>query len=247
MKAPTRKHPACGNARILVAGGAGAGPLFVTLYWRAGRREMASGYSPRRDPVSAIVRSPGGWRQTVNFLVTGLLFCLSARGLRRGRRTKRFDERLLPAVVAAIGVGLIGAGIFPTDIIDPKNSSETPSYGVNGRQRLTLVGAFHTACAVPVFTGMPFACFIGAKRLRSDNKNGLSRLLVAAGIASITAATLHGRSYSEASKLSSTGANPAEPPAAGWLVEHGGTMQRIALVTGFGGISAYLARIALRG
>lgn len=236
------------NSRFSVTAGAVAGPLFVVLYSIAGRREEKNGYDRRRDPVSAIVRSPGGWMQTVNFFATGSLFCLAARGLRRAAASDEPNEKALATVIGSIGAGLIGAGVFPTDIIDRPSrdrESATPSPRVDGPQPLTLTGALHTACAVPVFTGLPTACFVAAHRLRKREIHHLAVLVGGGGVASIVAATLHGKSYKEASEL--TSAEGSAHSRWTWLVDHGGTAQRIALVTGFGGLSAYLARLALRG
>ncbi|GLY93572.1 DUF998 domain-containing protein [Actinoplanes sp. NBRC 103695] len=86
-----------------------AGPLFTATYLVLGVVH-GDGYSAVRHPISSLALGPHGWAQVASFLTSGLLLVLFAAGLRRG-----LGSVALPALVAAGGVGLAGAGIFLSD------------------------------------------------------------------------------------------------------------------------------------
>jgi hypothetical protein len=93
--------------------GAVAGPLFVIVFIIEGA--LRPGYSAMRQPVSALSVGTRGWIQQANFIVVGLLFLAYAFGLRLALQPygASFWESFL---VAAYAVGLIGAGVFVTDM-----------------------------------------------------------------------------------------------------------------------------------
>jgi hypothetical protein len=222
------------TSQVLLACGSVAGPLFVAVYSISGRRLIARGYDPRRDPVSLIVRVPGGGTQTANFLATGMLLCASAVGARKALVAEGatfIGSVSIPVCICAVGIGLIGAGVFPTDVIDPKGRG----VDLEEPQKSRLAGTLHNACAVPVFTGLPIACFICARRFGSIGCKGLSRLSLLSGLSSIAASTVHGWSYGKVRRDETSR-----------LVRHSGTFQRIALVTGLGYLSAFVSRLVLR-
>ena len=115
------------------------GPFFIAVFLIEGL--LRSGYQPLRQPVSALAIGPRGWIQRTNFYVTGLLALLYAFGL-HGALAVYGSSWWLPALVAVFGLGLIGAGIFVTDITGlawPSRAERTRSrsgrYGNCGRGR----------------------------------------------------------------------------------------------------------------
>ena len=69
-------------------------------------------YSQVELPISALATWPGGWVQSVNFVVFGLLMIAYAIGLHLGVRPSRAGV-IGPALLVLSGVGLIVAGFFP--------------------------------------------------------------------------------------------------------------------------------------
>lgn len=65
--------------QALVACGMAAGPVFTLAYLLEGASRVD--YRPFRHPVSSLSLGRGGWAQTVNFLVPGLLSLIFAVGL----------------------------------------------------------------------------------------------------------------------------------------------------------------------
>jgi hypothetical protein len=193
--------------------GALAGPVFVGTYTVTGRR--LSGYDRRRDPVSALARTEVGWIQTLNFLVTGSLTLAGSVGIRRALPAG-IGKRSIPTLVGAVGVGLLGAGVFATDLAE-----ETARVGLSRR------GALHVASAVPFFVGLPTACVISAYRFAAEGRGVLAAVSMNGGVVSMAAATLAGAGFA--------GKQPWEARA--------GTYQRIAIAAGFGWLSLFLGML----
>src|SRR6185295_12186986 len=100
------------NTKTLLRCGVIAGPLF-TLAWIIEGATRA-GYDPLRHPISSLAIGEAGWTQTANFIVTGLLLLAFAVGLRRALQP-RGGSWWGPVLVGAVGLGLLGAGLFVTD------------------------------------------------------------------------------------------------------------------------------------
>jgi hypothetical protein len=206
--------------RTLLRAGVVAGPLFVAAFTVEGATRPD--YSPARHPVSGLALGPGGSRQVANFIVTGGLYLASAVGLARTPAVA--GRRVVPVLVGAVGAGLVGAGMFPTDPISgyPVGTPAMPT----DHSRL---GILHDAFSAPVFLCLPVAAFtqaVSAARARDPRWAAWS---AASGSAMFAAFVLAGGGFSQ---------QPGLTERAGWL-------QRLSLVAGFGWLSA-LATRALR-
>src|SRR5690349_3109539 len=85
------------------------GPLFTLVYLLEGATR--EGYSAWRHPVSSLALVKHGWMQVANFLAGGGLLLAFALGPRRADQRSTW----LPRLIAAVGLGLIGAGICACD------------------------------------------------------------------------------------------------------------------------------------
>src|SRR5204862_2728088 len=74
------------------------------------------GYDPVTTYASDLAVGEASWLQTANFIVFGCLVILFAVGLGRGLAGGR-ALRLSVMLLALTGLGLIIAGVFPTDLI----------------------------------------------------------------------------------------------------------------------------------
>jgi hypothetical protein len=220
------RSPRARSSQIL--GGVLAGPLFVTAFTAIGAARR--GYDWRRYPVSSLAIGRQGWQQRTNFILVGLLYSCAAVGLGRCDR-RRIGPRAVPALVAGVGIGLIGSGLFVTDYV-----GDLPHDGPAGKNkghadalttRPTRTGQMHNLCGIPVFVGVPIA-----------------------GLAS-AATAVHGRDYRWA--FYSAGSSTV---IAGSLLLFGaairgqsrlrgksGILQRISIATGLG----WLSSLSLRG
>lgn len=194
--------------------GVAAPVLFVGSFLVQGA--VRPGYDPLRHPVSSLVLgSPAGRVQVLTFVLTGLLVVGYAVALGRSG-----GGRWTPILVAAVGIGLVGAGIFPADPINgypPGSPVPAPR---------TTAGVLHDLCSTPVFTALPAAALVlGSRLARAGDRPWAcySRLT----------AVLFWACFA----LSSAGFSGV--PA---LVPTGGLWQRLSLVVGL----AWLAATAIR-
>lgn len=100
------------NVRLFALCGVIAPILFTILVFTAAF--LRPGYSHVAQFISELGFGPNAIVQNANFVLTGLLIIAFAYGLPRGI-SEGTRSRKGPALVAAFGVGLIGAGIFPGD------------------------------------------------------------------------------------------------------------------------------------
>jgi hypothetical membrane protein len=92
-----------------LAAGTVAGPLFVTV--SLAQIPFRDGFDMTRHAFSFLLIGPGGWLQTINFVLVGLLFVVAGVGLRR-RLTGRLG-RAAQVLATTLGAGLVLAAAFP--------------------------------------------------------------------------------------------------------------------------------------
>jgi hypothetical membrane protein len=88
-------------------------PLFVVAFLVEGATRP--GYDAVRLPISLLSLGPTGWTQTLNFITDGILMLAFAVGLRGVLASSGWTSTAGPVLIGLLGLGLIGAGIFPTD------------------------------------------------------------------------------------------------------------------------------------
>ncbi len=157
----TTDHLARPTSARLIAGGAIAPILFTLVYLIEGATRP--GYDPWRQTISALSLSNLGWMQIINFLVCGLLILGFAIGLRQNLNHSP-GATMGPILIGIVGVGFILAGIFKTDpsLGYPPGTPPGPSV------HTTLHGFLHALLGgLVVFSGLPAACFVLARRWTS--------------------------------------------------------------------------------
>jgi hypothetical protein len=134
-----------------IACGVIAGPVFVATFTALGARR--AGYDWRRHAVSSLAVAREGWGQRANFMLVGGLYCVAARGL--ARSSSRVGEpAVVPALVCAAGVGLIGSGVFVTDPVAGFPAEHAAgAVGATAEVAPTRGGQLHNLCAIPIFVG----------------------------------------------------------------------------------------------
>jgi hypothetical membrane protein len=141
------------DRRRLAAFAGTVGPaLFfgVLLVEGAVRRD----YRPLHDTISELSLGPRGWIQTANFLIFGILFIIFARGAKANVRDSR-AARLGGTLLSAIGVGVLGCGLFRAEPWPPSSMSPT--------------GLLHLVCAmVLVFALLPVATAVMTRAFAAD-------------------------------------------------------------------------------
>ncbi len=198
-----------GRTQLLLVCGAVAGPLF-TATWIVEEGTRA-GYSPLRHPISSLALGDQGWTQAANFIVTGLLMLAFALGVRRALHP-RGGSAWGPLLIGIYAIGLLGAGIFPTDPLNgyPPGTSDKMTYS-------SVHGVLHGLFSTLVFSGLPIACFVFARRFVRWGERGWTIYSTVTGLA-----------FAITFILTSAGFGQAEG-----LVELAGLFQRITLTIGW--------------
>ena len=146
------------RAWLLLAAGTAGGLVFTGVYLAEGATR--AGYQTLVQPVSALSLGPGGWVQQLNFVVFGVLVCLSAVGWRAALAPGR-GALAFPMLRLIAGVGLVMDGLFAQD----------PSGGYPPGARAgaaTVHGQLHTLFAVITITALAGGCFVLAARFAAE-------------------------------------------------------------------------------
>jgi hypothetical protein len=204
---------ASGTTKLLLCGVI-AGPLFVAAILTQGA--VRADFDPLRHPGSSLALGEYGWIQVVNFVVGGLLMTAFAVGLRRALRP---DGRATwgPLLIAAWGVGLVGAGVFLTDPV-----SGYPPGTPDIVEEPTWHGALHDLFSVPGFAALVIASFVFTRRFAVRDERGWAIYSAVTGVVFATSFALSGAAFNQADAL----------------VNLGGLFQRIAVVAGFAWLTA---------
>jgi hypothetical membrane protein len=166
--------PQCTSAaritRSLLGYGVLAGPLYVGV--SLAQALTRDGFDLGKHAWSLLANGDLGWIQIVNFVVAGLATVAAAVGLRRA-----LGRRLAPALIAAYGVSLVGAGVFRADPAQgfPAGTPETTS--------ISWHGALHFAIGGVGFLCLIAACFVLARHFSREGRRGLARLSLVTGVA----------------------------------------------------------------
>jgi hypothetical membrane protein len=99
--------------RSLLAWGVVAGPLYLGLGVIQGL--VREGFDFARHPLSVLANGPGGWVQTANFAVTGLMVLAAAAGLARALGP---GSRAMTGFLGSYGLAMMAAAVFPADPVD---------------------------------------------------------------------------------------------------------------------------------
>ena len=146
------------RAWLLLAAGPAGGLVVTGVYLAEGATR--AGYQTLVQPVSALSLGPGGWVQQLNFVVFGVLVCLSAVGWRAALAPGR-GALAFPMLRLIAGVGLVMDGLFAQD----------PSGGYPPGARAgaaTVHGQLHTLFAVITITALAGGCFVLAARFAAE-------------------------------------------------------------------------------
>ena len=165
-RAVTRRLPRAGldggalsvQAWLLLAAGTAGGLVFTGAYLAEGATR--AGYQTLAQPISALSLGPGGWAQQLNFIIFGVLVCLSAAGWRAVLAPGR-GAVVFPVLRVIAGAGLVMDGLFAQD----------PSGGYPPDARTgvpTVHGQVHTLFAMITITALVSGCFVLASRFAAE-------------------------------------------------------------------------------
>lgn len=210
------------RTRSLLRCGLAAGPVFAAVFLAEGA--VREGYRPLRHPVSSLALGSRGWVQVGNFAVTGALVLAGAAGLARAADPQA-GGRAVAGLVGAAGAGLIGSGAFATDPV-----SGYPPGTPDAITEPSRVGTVHTLFGIPIFLGLPAAALLQGWRSWRAGQRGLGLYGAGTAVVMLAAMASAGAGFGQSSRL----------------VGLGGLFQRVAIITGFGWLTAVFARTRRR-
>jgi Protein of unknown function (DUF998) len=166
------------STRLLLRAGAVIAPWFLGL---SIIQALANpGFDLTKHEVSLLLAGPAGWVQTITFVVTGALGIAYSIGVRRLLHPGRAGT-WGPILLGAFGVLFVIAGLFPPDpkLGFPLGAPE----GVPVVQSVSsnLHSLAFSALAVVTIA----ACFVLARRFRTDGARGWANFSIVAAVAII--------------------------------------------------------------
>lgn len=173
MAGGTRRVADWGFTAQLLTAGMIAGPLYLVL--GLAQAFARDGFDFSRHALSHLANGPGGWVQTVNFLLTGLLVIGAATGIARALRPL---GRVGSLMLGLYGVSMIAAAVFPADPVDgfPPGTPEGMPTAVS------TTGVLHFAAGGIGFLALAVSCLVLARAFSRRGDRTLARLSLSSGL-----------------------------------------------------------------
>jgi hypothetical protein len=161
------------RTRLLLYCGILAGPFYLAVGLL--QALTRGGFDLRRHPLSGLANGRGGWIQTANFVLTGLMVLAAAIGFSRvpGRRS-----RGLTFFLGAYGVAMLAAAVFRADPVagfPPGTPPEPPT-------SISTMGLIHFAAGGLGFLSLGISCFFAALVMWRRRSSSLAFISLACGL-----------------------------------------------------------------
>jgi len=159
--------------RSLLGYGVLAGPFYLAV--GLAQAFVRDGFVFSRHPLSVLANGPGGWVQTANFVITGLMVIAAAVGF---ARVLAPASRATSWWLGAFGASMIAAAVFRADPMDgfPAGTSVGPPTA------MSVTGMMHFIVGTLGFTALGVSCFVAARAMSRRGMRRLARLSVASGV-----------------------------------------------------------------
>jgi len=157
--------------RLLVAG-AIVGPLYLAI--GVIQALVRHGFAFGRHPLSVLANGEGGWVQTLNFVITGLLILGAALGI--GRSLRR-ESRAAGWILFVFGLGVLLSAVFPADPMD----GFPPGTPEGAPEPMTTSGTLHFVVGGIGFLALAISGFVVGRALLKRDERGLAWFSFATG------------------------------------------------------------------
>jgi Protein of unknown function (DUF998) len=160
--------------RSLLGYGVLVGPLYLAV--GLSQAFVRDGFDLARHPLSLLANGPGGWVQTANFVLSGLMVIAAAVGFKRLLGPKSLAAS---GFLGAFGAGMLVAAVFPADPVDgfPVGTPLGPPTSIS------TTGLVHFIAGSLGFTSLAVSCFFAARAMSRRKAQLMARLSVLAGLA----------------------------------------------------------------
>jgi uncharacterized protein DUF998 len=162
-----------GGTRSLLMCGVLAGPIYLAVGIVQGL--LRDGFDFGRHPLSVLANGPGGWVQTANFVVTGLLVVAAAVGF---QRVLRGTSRATGIFLGALGVSMLVGAVFRADPMDgfPVGTPLGPPTSIS------TLGLLHFAAGGLGLVALAVSCLIASRAMSRRGERALARLSLLSGV-----------------------------------------------------------------
>jgi hypothetical membrane protein len=146
------------------------------LYLAAGLTQgyVRDGFDFGRHALSHLANGPGGWVQTTNFVVSGVMVIGAAVGIARV-----LQSRATGWLLGSFGASMIAAALFPADPVD----GFPPGTPLGVPTTVSTTGLIHFAAGGIGFLTLAAACFVAARALSRRERPSMARLSFVCGLA----------------------------------------------------------------
>ena len=162
------------NTRSLLVFGMVVGPFYLAV--SLVQAVLRDGFDLGRHPLSLLANGPGGWVQTANFVLSGLMVLVAAAGFARALWP---TSRAVSWFLGGFGASLIAAAVFPADPVDgfPVGTPE------GSPTSISTTGLLHFVAGALGFICLAVSCFVAARALTRRHAPSLARLSFFSGLA----------------------------------------------------------------
>jgi hypothetical protein len=169
----TESRTGASSSRFLLGCGVVAGPFYLAV--GLAQAFLREGFDLARHPLSELANGRGGWVQSANFVLTGLLVLAAAAGL---QRTLGRKAQAMSGFLGAFGASMIVAAVFHADPMDgfPVGTPLGPPAS------LSTSATIHLAAGALGFLCLAISCFLAARVLSRVSIRSLARLSLACGL-----------------------------------------------------------------
>jgi hypothetical protein len=165
-------YPSTPTTRSLLPCGVVVGALYLAVGVIQGF--VREGFDFRRHALSHLANGLGGWVQTANLAVSGLLVIGAAIGIARA-----LQSRAAGWLIGCFGAGMIVASIFPTDPVD----GFPPGTPLGVPTSMSTSALIHLASGGIGFLTLAAACFVVARAMSRRRQRSMARLSFVSGLA----------------------------------------------------------------
>jgi hypothetical protein len=163
-----------GAVTLLLRCGMLAGPFYLVVGLL--QALLRDGFDLARHPISVLANGSGGWVQTANFAVTGLMVLAAAVGFGRVLGPK---SRAATWFLGGFGLAMIVAAVFPADPVDGFPPGTPEGFPTS----ISTTGLVHLAAGALGFTFLAISCFSAACAMWRRNVSSLAWLSFLSGLA----------------------------------------------------------------
>jgi hypothetical protein len=162
------------GTRALLRWGVVVGPFYLAVGLI--QALVRDGFDFGRHPLSLLSNGPGGWVQTANFLLSGLMVVAAAIGF---ARVLRPHTRAASWILGFFGTSMIAAAVFPADPVDGFPPGTPEGFPTT----VSTPGMLHFVFGGLGFLALAVSCFVVAVAMSRRKEPGMARLSFLSGLA----------------------------------------------------------------